>query len=46
MGTFTLETGLGMLAFGLGVTMIIAIGAFIIINKVIKKGEEHDDRSK
>ena len=41
MGTFTLETGLGMLAWGTGVTMIIVIGAFIIINRNIKKNNNY-----
>ena len=44
-GTFTLETGLGMLGVGLLTMGIIAAVAFYIINNHIKKGDKHDSRS-
>ncbi len=46
MGTFTVATGLGMLAFGL---MAIAIGTtafFIIVNKMEKNKKEEQERKK
>jgi hypothetical protein len=45
MGTFTLGTGLGMLAFGLAVTMIVAIGAFIVIRIQAKQKVASESRS-
>ena len=36
----TMEHGIGMFLFGMGCTMVGAIIAFFIINKVIKKKKE------
>ena len=45
MGTFTIATGLGMLAFGLAVMMIIGIAAFIIIRIQDKQKVASENRS-
>lgn len=45
MGTFTLETGLMMLAFGLTVTFTMAIAAFIIIRLQAKQKVADENRS-
>jgi len=45
MGTFTVETGLMMLAFGLTVTFTIAIAAFIIIRLQAKQKVADENRS-
>ena len=45
MGTFTLETGLMMLAFGLTVTFTIAIAGFIIIRLQAKQKVADENRS-
>ena len=45
MGTFTLETGLMMLAFGLTVTFTIAIAGFIIIRLQAKQKVAEQSRS-
>ena len=45
MGTFTMATGLGMLAFGLAVTMIIGIAGFIIIRLQDKQKVADENRS-
>lgn len=45
MGTFTLETGFMMLAFGLTVTFTMAIAAFIIIRLQAKQKVADENRS-
>ena len=45
MGTFTLGTGLGMLAFGVGVTFTMAIVGLIIIRSQAKQKKVADRRS-
>ena len=45
MGTFTLETGLGMLAFGVGVTFTMAIVGLIIIRSLAQQKKVEDSRS-
>ena len=45
MGTFTWSTGLGMLAFGLAVTMFIGIVGLIVIRSQAQQKRETNSRS-
>ena len=46
MGTFTLETGFGMLLTGLVVMAIMATIGFLIINKIDRDKKEAIEREK
>ena len=46
MGTFTMATGLGMLAFGLIAIGIGTTAFFIIVNKIEKNKKEEHERKK
>jgi uncharacterized membrane protein YciS (DUF1049 family) len=45
MGTFTLETGLGMLAFGVAVTITMAIIGLIVIRSQAQQTKVTNSRS-
>ena len=45
MGTFTVETGFGMLVFGLAVTLIIGITGLIVIRTQERQKQKIDSRS-
>ena len=44
MGTFTLETGLGMLAMGLIVIAILSIGFLLVTRKIERDRKEEEQR--
>ena len=46
MGTFTMATGLGMLAFGLIAIGIGTTAFFIIVNKIEKNKKEEEQKKK
>jgi len=45
MGTFTLETGFGMLAYGLAVTFTMAIIGLIVIRSQAQDKQRVEERS-
>ena len=45
MGTFTLATGLGMLATGLVILAIIATG-FLLVTRKIERDKQEEDQQK
>ena len=45
MGTFTMGTGFGMLAYGLAVTLTGLVIGFIIINTQARQKQKQDSRS-